>query len=118
MNSETLRRIRTIFDRAVDLSPESRATLLDEACGSDGGLRAEVERLLAADSGAGTFLGRRLLAATCKEIPKQFCGTTAGALSPETRPRRRGFLHRAEVQTTPLSPNCRTKASSAPTGCS
>src|SRR5262245_54406498 len=57
MNSETLRRIRTIFDRAVDLSPESRATLLDEACGSDGGLRAEVERLLAADSGAGTFLG-------------------------------------------------------------
>jgi serine/threonine-protein kinase len=50
-------RIEAILDQALDLPPEQRSPLLDEACAGDPVLRAEVEALLAADSGAGAFLG-------------------------------------------------------------
>ncbi|SPE39168.1 putative Calcium/calmodulin-dependent protein kinase [Candidatus Sulfopaludibacter sp. SbA3] len=40
--------LRDIFDAACELDPANRARLLDEQCAQDGGLRREVEELLAA----------------------------------------------------------------------
>src|SRR5262245_45810375 len=40
-------RIREIVERALELDPATRAAVLDEACGDDHALRAEVEALLA-----------------------------------------------------------------------
>jgi tetratricopeptide (TPR) repeat protein len=50
-------KVRSIFAAAVDLdSPAQRAAYLDEACGADARLRAEVDELLAHDDAAGSFL--------------------------------------------------------------
>jgi serine/threonine protein kinase len=46
--------VEEIFNRAVDLAPESRSAFLDEACGKDQSLRREVESLLAHESEDGT----------------------------------------------------------------
>jgi tetratricopeptide (TPR) repeat protein/tRNA A-37 threonylcarbamoyl transferase component Bud32 len=43
-------RIRDIFVEAMDIAPEARAGFLDEACGGDVDLRAEVERLIQNDA--------------------------------------------------------------------
>ncbi len=51
------RRIEAILDLALDLPSEERTPLLDEACAGDSDLRGQVEALLAADAGAGGFLG-------------------------------------------------------------
>lgn len=51
------RRLEAILDLALDLPLEERNTLLDEACAGDSSLRADVEAFLAADAGAGSFLG-------------------------------------------------------------
>ncbi len=49
--------VESILCTAVEIdSPEQRATYLDEACGDDGDLRAQVEKLLRAHSRAGNFL--------------------------------------------------------------
>jgi hypothetical protein len=42
-------RIRALFLEALELEPERRAAFLEEACGGDDGLQAEVEELLASD---------------------------------------------------------------------
>jgi serine/threonine-protein kinase len=44
-------RVVELFAEAVDRSPDERARFLDEACGSDAALRAEVEELLRFDPG-------------------------------------------------------------------
>lgn len=50
--------VESILCTAVEInSPDQRATYLDEACGDDKDLRAEVEKLLRAHSRAGSFLG-------------------------------------------------------------
>lgn len=49
--------VKAIFDQAVELElPEKHAAFLDEACGGDAALRAQVERLLDAFGAAGSFL--------------------------------------------------------------
>ncbi len=80
MDSDRWRRVRELFDAAADLRPSDRASFLDEACGGDALLRAEVESLLlqdlpapgaltdivveaaaqAARDEAGTSIGRRI----------------------------------------------------------
>ena len=40
-------RIRIIFNEAVDKPASARGAFLDEACGDDAALRAEIESLLA-----------------------------------------------------------------------
>jgi len=53
VKSESWGRIEEIFDRAVAAPVAQRAALLDEACGNDAALRAEVESLLEHDPRAG-----------------------------------------------------------------
>src|SRR5262249_35136402 len=50
---------KSIFGHALEIdSPAGRAAYLDEACGPDAGLRAEIEGLLATLGRAGAFMGR------------------------------------------------------------
>ena len=53
MTTETWRRLQDIFDRVLEVPPADRSALLDEACGRDAALRAEVESLLEHESRAG-----------------------------------------------------------------
>ena len=53
---ERWQRIAPLLQKALETLPEQRRTFLEQACGEDSVLRAEVEELLAADSDAGKFL--------------------------------------------------------------
>jgi serine/threonine protein kinase len=44
------RRLSELFERALDLDPQARAVLLEVECAGDSQMRAELERMLAADS--------------------------------------------------------------------
>jgi serine/threonine protein kinase len=46
MDAQRWRTIQTIFEEALECSPESRAMILERACAGDPALRAEVEKLL------------------------------------------------------------------------
>ncbi len=52
MDLERWRRLQELFEAAFDLPPGERSAYLDRACGADRELRAELERLLAAQSRA------------------------------------------------------------------
>ena len=56
MNTDRWQRLESLFDRARALSPDERSRFLDDACGGDASLRADVERLLAANDRAGDFI--------------------------------------------------------------
>ena len=56
MTPERWRRIKVIFDEAVDLDPASRTALLHLQCGQDLELRREVEVLLKSDESAKSSL--------------------------------------------------------------
>ena len=49
MTPERWRRARDLFDQALELTPPDREPFLEQATAGDGEMRAEVERLLAAD---------------------------------------------------------------------
>ena len=48
LDPERWRRVREILHHALELTQERRIAYVEEACGADGGLRAEVESLIAA----------------------------------------------------------------------
>ncbi len=53
---ENWERVKDVFARALDVSPEQRPAWLDQECAGDSALRAEVQSLLAADEEAGGFI--------------------------------------------------------------
>jgi serine/threonine protein kinase len=62
MGPERWRRAEEIFHAALERPPEARRLFLDEACGVDTELRGQVERLVANDEQAGSFLEKPVLA--------------------------------------------------------
>ena len=56
MSEPSPERAKEVFNQAVDLPPEERASFLDVACGADAPLRRRVEQLLGSHEDAGTFL--------------------------------------------------------------
>src|SRR5215831_14074647 len=50
------KRVRDIVRAAVEISPEQRSGFLTDACGGDAELRAEVDRLLAANAAPESIL--------------------------------------------------------------
>src|SRR2546428_2047299 len=56
MTSERWEQVGKLYQAALALQPNKRETFLDDACGDDTALRREVESLLAAEDGAGSFL--------------------------------------------------------------
>jgi serine/threonine-protein kinase len=53
MTADRWRRVKALFDEAVERNAADRAEFLDRECGDDADLRAEVERLLAGDQDSG-----------------------------------------------------------------
>jgi serine/threonine-protein kinase len=78
VETERWRRVQELFHRAADLGPGARADLLDEQCGADGELRAELERLLQGD-GSGDDAFSRLEAHTHAPSADPLLGRTLGA---------------------------------------
>ncbi|CAN5530042.1 hypothetical protein BH20VER3_BH20VER3_08880 [soil metagenome] len=54
--AERWARVKELFEAAVDLAPDERATLLEKECASDESLRHEIESLLASDEQAEGFI--------------------------------------------------------------
>lgn len=58
LSPDEWRQVAQSFESAVELNPELRADFLDRSCPGDPRIRAEVERMLAADQDAESFLER------------------------------------------------------------
>src|SRR5262245_39910750 len=56
MDPDRLKRINQIFDAAIELSPQRRAVFLQNVCGGDEDLKQEVEKLIAGDEQAASFI--------------------------------------------------------------
>src|SRR3982751_4726084 len=56
MNSQNWQQVKSLFQRAFDLSPEERIAFLARECPEDYALRKRVERLLASHDDVGSFL--------------------------------------------------------------
>ncbi len=56
VDAERWRAVDALFDQVLQLPPVEREAFLDRACAGDAELRGQVERLLAADAQAATFL--------------------------------------------------------------
>ena len=56
MNPDTWRKIREVFEAAVDLDPAQRRAFVEEACVGDSAMRAEVESLLASHESTENFI--------------------------------------------------------------
>ena len=63
MTPERYRQIGELYHTALALKPDERAAFLDQACAGDDPLRHEVERLLASNEEAGSFLAAPALTA-------------------------------------------------------
>src|SRR5262245_17436240 len=68
MDAERWKQIKEVYDRALDLSSEERERFLLGACASDADLLREVESLLAAHEGAGSFLQSPAVEVAAHEI--------------------------------------------------
>lgn len=62
MQSERWRTCTDIFHAALERAPDERNSFLEEACGSDTGLRAQVEKLLKYHDEAGDFIASPAMA--------------------------------------------------------
>jgi WD40 repeat protein/serine/threonine protein kinase len=70
--------VKSVFGRALEIeSSVARAAYLDEACGADAALRAEVEGLLATLGRAGDFMGRPA-AAVAAQVTTNYEPVTEG----------------------------------------
>ena len=83
-SAEAWRRVKEVFDAALDLPPGERPALLTRECAGDENLRREVESLLESDEQAGSFIEdpasaipRDLLTAAAEE--ESFAGRQFGA---------------------------------------
>ncbi|GLC26716.1 protein kinase domain-containing protein [Roseisolibacter agri] len=75
-------RIRALFGDALERAPAERDAFLDDACGDDAALRAEVASLLSAHDDADDFLARTALDAAGDALPDEasaYAGRRAGS---------------------------------------
>src|SRR5262245_56391404 len=68
MDANRWKKIKEVYDRALDLSGDEREGFLAEACGDDDDLRCEVESLLVAHEDAGSFLQSPAVEVAAREI--------------------------------------------------
>jgi serine/threonine protein kinase len=74
MQADRWQRIESLFHAALELAPEKRAAFLQETCGDDETLRADVERLTANDSAAQAFMQSRALEVAARKLAKDESG--------------------------------------------
>jgi non-specific serine/threonine protein kinase/serine/threonine-protein kinase len=77
MTPERWRRVETVFQTALDITPENRELFLAEVCAGDEGLRLEVERLIERYEAADEFLEQPAVDL------KQIAGSELPTLRPE-----------------------------------
>ena len=78
MTPEPFQQIGRLFDQALERAPEERATYLEQACGADAGLRAEVEKLLAHHSESEPFLSRPALDVAAELLAQDYAQLAPG----------------------------------------
>ena len=80
-------RIRAVFDGAAGLAAAKRDAYLDRACGSDAGLRRQVDALLASHDRADTFLETpaRVVIGEPLDAPDEIVGTRIGSYDVDSR---------------------------------
>jgi serine/threonine protein kinase/Tol biopolymer transport system component len=81
-------RVKKVFQEALARPPHERADCLQELCGEDRVLRAEVESLIATHEEAGSFGERpaiEVLGQILREADNQIFGTTGGIVQPGDR---------------------------------
>src|SRR5881392_3252547 len=71
MTPERWEQVGKLYQAALALQPAERETFLDDACGDDKALRREVESLLAAEDGAGSFLAAGAMKDAAKLLPEE-----------------------------------------------
>jgi hypothetical protein len=104
MHPDRWRQVTTVFHAALARDQSARAAFVEDACRGDAGVRAEVERLLAAHDKAGRFgevpvaadLGESPPTLPTKAAPDVVYGATAdldpAASEPDSRRRYHPFL--------------------------
>jgi Tol biopolymer transport system component len=78
MTPERYRQVGRLFDEALEREPEARGAFLEESCGQDAELRAEVERLLVHHSDSEEFLSRPALDVAASLLAHNQATTTIG----------------------------------------
>ncbi len=68
MDANRWKKIKQVYDRALDLCGDEREGFLAEACAGDADLRREIESLLAAHEDAGSFLQSPAVEVAAREI--------------------------------------------------
>jgi eukaryotic-like serine/threonine-protein kinase len=71
MTPKRYQRICQLFDEALELPPEQRAAFLDDTCGDDVALRAEVEKFLAGMEPAEDYLARPAMDVAAEILAQQ-----------------------------------------------
>ncbi len=75
-------KVRRIYEEALTIEPAKRSAFLDEACGGEAELRAEIERILRANEGAAAFLERpaieQLAGLDAEKITSEITGRSIG----------------------------------------
>src|SRR3989442_14101086 len=78
MTSERWEQVGKVYQAALALQPNKRETFLDDACGDDMAMRREVESLLAAEDGAGSFLAAGAMKDAAKMLVEDKCLSLVG----------------------------------------
>jgi non-specific serine/threonine protein kinase/serine/threonine-protein kinase len=68
---ERYKRVKQIFQSALEVEPQGRASFIDGACAGDQGLRAEVESLLSHHDEAGSFIELSAFEVAARAIERQ-----------------------------------------------
>lgn len=68
------RRVREVFESALQQPPDLRTRFVEQACAGDTVLMSEVERMLAADAQTYTLLDRGAFAEACLDVNSVFAG--------------------------------------------
>lgn len=83
MTSERWKKVEELFEAALEHAPAERGRFLKDACGSDEGLRSQVETLLDSLDQAGTFMDEPIFGASISELDfeqeSSIIGTRLGA---------------------------------------
>lgn len=78
MTPERYQHIGRLFDEALERAPEQRAAWLEQVCGEDAGLRADVEKLLANHVPSEDFLSRPAMDVAAELLAQDQIASSAG----------------------------------------
>src|SRR5262245_61941017 len=79
MTPELYKRIGRIYHAALGLGPEERVEFLTQICDGNEEMRGEVERMLASNEQAGSFLARPAAAVAADLLSEEMTSTLIGA---------------------------------------